>query len=206
MKFCRNCKYFQPNLKWLTYANQIQYGTCTHPTSITSISYHTGMIEYKEAQEMRRDRKKCGTTAKHYLDKEDIQPPKISHVVYCTNCKYQKLNTNFYDIPTQTEYAYCTHPLAIPTDLVTGFYPYAKDMRNTSDTTSENTSENTSDTTSETTHKNISETMSTCGCNGYMYEEKETLVPKITNNTDAFKRKLMAIMFTILWIILLIVL
>lgn len=187
MKFCTNCKYFQPNLQWSTPQNKLLYGLCTHPTSITSISHHTGIVEYREAQERRKDPRGCGISARFFLDKTDIEPPKTPNAVYCTNCKYQRLNTTFHNKASQVEYAFCTHPLAIPDDVVTGSHPYTQDMRYTKK------------------QSNLSETMGTCGVNGYMYEEKTFLPEHTKTNTeknDAFKRKLIAIALMILWFIL----
>ena len=84
--YCKNCKYFEHNKK-------IQDGYCKHPNAITQTSLHTGINTYKKAIDMRKDGKNlCGHTGIYYLDKFSINPPDRDINVYCSTCKYMKLN------------------------------------------------------------------------------------------------------------------
>lgn len=127
MRLCKDCKYFKP-----TSSDQLANGYCTHRNAITLISYHTGDVYYKMASEMRRKSKECGKSARFYIDKNDIEPIQYTCNAFCTDCKYQKPNTMYYNVHEQTEYALCTHPFATTVDMVSGeeLYKYAYMMRN----------------------------------------------------------------------------
>lgn len=141
-------------MSWYTAETRYFYGYCTHPNAIKHISYNTGNIDYRYAREMREDRRSCGKSARYYLDINELEAPKSTHVFSCTSCVHQKKNNSFSDECDQEEYALCTHPLATEHDMVSGvpIYPYTSDMRK----------------------KSKPNDIMSCGEKGFMYEEKPT--------------------------------
>lgn len=149
-KDCKDCKYFK-----VKQSDSLSNGLCTHPKAITSISYHTGIVYRTYASYMRKDLYGCGKSARYYIDKDDIEPAKITHIVSCTDCKYNMLNTNYSSTDSQIEYALCTHPYTTTVDMVSGekLYYYTNDMRNYA----------------------VPNDIKSCDVGGYLFEPKEML-------------------------------
>lgn len=112
-------------MSWNSPEHQYYNGSCTHPKAVQTISYHTGRINYTYARDIRHYFRSCGTSARYYLDVNDIEPPKTTHIVSCTDCVHQKLNTSL----DQDEYALCSQPLVTKYDMVSGESVYPE-MRN----------------------------------------------------------------------------
>lgn len=184
MLICKNCKYFAPDREWPSRYDQMQHGFCTHPNAMIAVSYHQGHVYNKRADTCRKDSRGCGRDARYYIDKDSIDPPKINHMVFCTSCKYQKQNTNYYVTYDQNEYAFCTHPLSHKIDMVTGeiTYPFASQMRN----------------------EKPKDEIRSCGINGYMYEERveeETTGNKHANADSEFGRMITIAVILLLFLL-----
>lgn len=152
MKLCKDCKYFKPDREWTLKNDQIAHGYCTHQNAIRTISYHTGNVKYESASYMRKY-KGCGTSARYYIDKDDIEPIQYNCTIFCTGCKYNQLNTDYYNTFDQKEFSLCTHPFATTFDMVTGEpqYKFASTMR----------------------HYAKKDDLKSCGENGYLFEPKD---------------------------------
>jgi hypothetical protein len=182
MLLCKNCKYFAPDKGFSNREEQIRFGFCTHPSAEIAVSYHRGNVYNKSATTWRKDIRGCGSGARYYLDKDSIDPPRKEYRVFCTNCKYQRPNTNYYTVYDQNEYAFCTHPLSTIVDMVSGehSYPFASKVRDKNDIRS-------------------------CGSQGYMYEERE--VTHVHNeNSDSEEDDNMNRILIVAFIIILLIL
>lgn len=124
--YCKNCKYFEPVPN-----TELVHGLCKHPNAIKHLVLHTGKNVYERAVDMRKKGAKlCGHDAKFYIDKKSIQAPEKDMHVYCSTCKFCKLNDTWYGYEKQLEYAFCTAKTKVY-DVVTGepVYNWTKNMR-----------------------------------------------------------------------------
>ena len=63
--FCRNCKYFKPDLTWLSTKFSINNGFCVHPKN-ASYNLVSGKPKFIEAGQARMDEKNCGKIGKFF--------------------------------------------------------------------------------------------------------------------------------------------
>jgi len=95
------------------------------------MSLHTGIKTYERAVDMRKKGTHlCGYDAKFYIDKQSTQAPEQDMHVYCSTCRFCKLNDTWYGYELQLDYAECTAKTKIY-DVVTGepVYHQTKNMR-----------------------------------------------------------------------------